>query len=315
VRGVEIGLAQFGMMLGIWSDRPHEAERFGDMVGELLVAFRTAGCSDETQHPSDGRFRDWQKPPLAKARSRLASPPTGDPTAARIRNARASLNSMSLMMSRDSSANLVALFSAARSAAWRIGRRCVDLPTGEAGGEAQHHGHLQENAEEIADIVGAVLLEASAQVAALSRKASRRDIGEDAVRLRASPAKHERRIRRSGVRPRQAASSDRPASARSVYVFRRRRPTFTVPRLGGSRGPLRCCQRVPRQKYILRGALYNPLKRTPPAQSRGTVERWRLAAGDDKPIEQTPVYRDEAALARSNASSPGFAAVSGERAI
>ncbi len=56
--------------------------------------------------------------------------------------------------------------------------------------EGQHHRHLQEDAEEIADVVGAVLGEALGAIAALEQESlAGRDLGQRCFRLRASPAK------------------------------------------------------------------------------------------------------------------------------
>ena len=52
VRGVEIGLAQFRMRFGIEADGAHEGERFGDPVGEFLVALDLRRILDEAEHPA-----------------------------------------------------------------------------------------------------------------------------------------------------------------------------------------------------------------------------------------------------------------------
>ena len=69
--------------------------------------------------------------------------------------------------------------------------------TGERTGEGEDDRHLQEDAEEVADVVGAVLEEALGAVAALEQeRLARRDLGEVALQLAGLACKNERRKRR-----------------------------------------------------------------------------------------------------------------------
>ena len=52
VRRIEFRLAELGMGLGIEADGAHEAERFGDAVGEFAIASGLRGILDEAQHPA-----------------------------------------------------------------------------------------------------------------------------------------------------------------------------------------------------------------------------------------------------------------------
>ena len=66
--------------------------------------------------------------------------------------------------------------------------------TGQAARVRQHDRHLQEDAEEVADVVGAVLQEALGAVAALQQEAvAGRDVAERALQLARLAGEHERR--------------------------------------------------------------------------------------------------------------------------
>ncbi len=66
----------------------------------------------------------------------------------------------------------------------------ADLDDGRGRRERHHHRHLQEHAEEVADVVGRVLFEALGAVAALQHERLSRLRGANArLSLRASPAK------------------------------------------------------------------------------------------------------------------------------
>jgi hypothetical protein len=70
------------------------------------------------------------------------------------------------------------------------------LTTGSCAPKGQHNGHLQECAEEVADIVGAMLGEALGAVAALQQEAvAFRYIGEMLLQTARFTGKNERRIR------------------------------------------------------------------------------------------------------------------------
>ena len=88
---------------------------------------------------------------------------------------------------------------------------------GDAAGERQDHRHLQEHAEEVADVVGRMLAEALGAVAALQQEGL---AGGDAARARASVSAPRRRrpaadSLRAGARPPRARRGPyRPAPAR-----------------------------------------------------------------------------------------------------
>ena len=91
--------------------------------------------------------------------------------------------------------------------------------TGEAAGEGQHHRHLQEDAEEVADVVGAVLGEALGAIAALQQeRLARRDLRQRLLQVARLAGKNQRRKGRKlrldvGER---LSRPDSPAPARSA---------------------------------------------------------------------------------------------------
>ena len=81
--------------------------------------------------------------------------------------------------------------------------------TGEAAREGQHHRHLQEHPEEVADVVGGMLGEALGAVAALQQEGlAGRDLASAALELARLTGENERREAASCARraPSAAAS-------------------------------------------------------------------------------------------------------------
>ena len=71
----------------------------------------------------------------------------------------------------------------------------ADLDHRRGGGEGQHHRHLQEDAEEVADVVGRMLAEALGAVAALQQEGlARLRLAEQALELARLAGEDQRRI-------------------------------------------------------------------------------------------------------------------------
>ncbi|MDF9865771.1 hypothetical protein M2437_004753 [Methylorubrum pseudosasae] len=98
----------------------------------------------------------------------------------------------------------VAAVARQRHAVERLGRRrarlgelagdAADLHHGRAAREGEHHRHLQEDAEEVADVVGRVLVEALGAVAALQEEGlARPDARQGRLQLARLTGKNERR--------------------------------------------------------------------------------------------------------------------------
>ncbi len=168
------------------------------MVGELLIAFRLRAVLDEAQHPAMrvfeiGETAVGEGAQQVQRRRRLA---VGLQLPLRIGNARG-LAELDVVDDVAAIARqlMVALFLGRRGA--RLGELAGDAPDLDhrrGGGEAQNDRHLQEDAEEIADVIGAVLLEGLGAIAALKQKSlASRDIGEGAGQIARLSGENERR--------------------------------------------------------------------------------------------------------------------------
>ncbi len=146
------------MRLGVEADRPHEAQRLGDAVGDLLIAFGLRAIVDEAKHPSMGVLEvgvaaGGEGPEEVQGRSGLA---IGFELPARIRLAR--------LRREFDVVDDIAAIGRQRDAVdgfevrgARLGELAGDAPDFDdrrGGGERHDHRHLQKHPEEIADIVG-----------------------------------------------------------------------------------------------------------------------------------------------------------------
>ena len=174
VAGVEIGGAQLGMAFQIETAGLHEAERLGNAIRQFDVAPRLRRVLDEAEHPLPhareigvAALREGAQ--QIERRRRLA---IGLDLPARIGTAR--------LLGEGDVVDDVAAIARQFLAVALLGRRgarlgelagdAADLHHRRGGGISEHHRHLQEHAEEVADIVGAVLGEAFRAVAALQQE-------------------------------------------------------------------------------------------------------------------------------------------------
>ena len=152
----------------------HEVQRLGDAVGELLVAAGLRGVLEEAEHPlmhagkisvAAGRKRTQQ----VQRRRRL---PVGHQLALRIGDTRA-------FRERDVVDDVAAvarqllavdLLGRRRTRLGKLAGDAADLHHRQRASVGQDDRHLQEDAEEVADVVGAVLGEALGTVAALQQE-------------------------------------------------------------------------------------------------------------------------------------------------
>jgi hypothetical protein len=107
-----------------------------------------------------------------------------------------------------------------------LARHAADLHDRQLRRVGQHHRHLEDDAEGVADVVRMELGEAFGAVAALEQeRLARGNLGQiRPVRSRASPAKHQRRImgklRRGGVERGRSRDSRAIAALRNSASFR-----------------------------------------------------------------------------------------------
>ena len=175
VAGVEIGRAHLRVKLGVDAAGAHEIERLGDAVGELLVAVRLRAVLDEAEHPlvdvlEIGIAAGGEGAQQVEGGRRLAIghlEPVGIGRPRRFVELDAVDDVAAIARQLDR-----ALLLGRRGA--RLGELAgdaADLHHRHGAGEGEHHGHLQEDAEEVADVVGAVLGEALGAIAALEQEA------------------------------------------------------------------------------------------------------------------------------------------------
>ncbi len=199
VAGVEIGGAHLGMQLRVDAAGAHEVERLGDAVGEFLVAVRLRAVLDEAQHPlvdvlEVGVAAGGEGAQQIQRRGRLA---VGHLDAVRIRHARGGveLDAVDDVAAVARQLDVALLLGRRRARLGELAGDAADLHHRQRPGEGQHHGHLQEDAEEIADIVGAMLGEALGAVAALEQEAlARGDAGKRPLELARLAGEDQRRI-------------------------------------------------------------------------------------------------------------------------
>ena len=199
MRGVEVGRPQLRMRLGVEADRPHEGERLGDAVGDFLIALGLRTVLDEAEHPTMGVLEigvsaGGEGAQEVQCRGGLA---IGLELPARLRLARfrGELDVVDDVAAIGRQRDAVDRLRAARPGLGELAGDPADLDDRRGGGKGHDHGHLQEDAEEIADVVGRMLGEALGAVAALKQERfARRGSAEHALELPRLAGENERRI-------------------------------------------------------------------------------------------------------------------------
>ena len=172
--GVELRGAQFGMAFKIEPARLHEAERLIDALGELRVASRLRAVLDRAQHPllNAGEIGIAALRKSAQQIERRRRLPIGLKLTARVRDARLrrELGAVDDVAAIDRKLDAVLLLHRRRARLGELPGDAADLHHRRRCRIGQHHGHLQEDAEEVANVVGAMLGEAFRAIAALQQK-------------------------------------------------------------------------------------------------------------------------------------------------
>ena len=198
MRGVEIGLAQFRMRFGIEADGAHEGERFGDPVGEFLVTLDLRRILDEAEHPAVRIFEigiaaGGKGADEVQGRRRL---PIGLDLAARIGRAgrRRKFDVVDDVAAIARQFDAILLFGRTGARLGELPGDAADLDDRQGRGKGDHHRHLQEDAEEVADIVGRMFGEGFGAIAALQQESfAERDLAERAFELARFAGEDERR--------------------------------------------------------------------------------------------------------------------------
>ena len=231
--GVEIRRPQFRMRFGVEADRAHKAQRLGDAVGNLLIAFRLGAVVDEPEHPSMrvlevGVAAGGERPQQVQGRRRLA---IGFQLTARIGLARLSgeLDVVDDIAAIGGQRDAIDGLEVRGARLGELACDTADLDDRRSGRERHDHRHLQEDPEEIADIVSRVLAEALGAIPALQQeRVSAGCLAQCLLELARFAGEHQRRI--AGKLPLGFGES------RAVAVSRRlgdrpRAPTLRGPTL------------------------------------------------------------------------------------
>ena len=174
VAGEEIGGAHLRMNFRIDAAGAHEIQRLGEVIGELLIAFRLRTVVDERQHPlvrvrQVGVAAGGEGAQKIERRRRL---PISFELPARIGNARLrrEVGAVDDVATIRRQLDAAAFFGRRRARLGELAGNAADLHHRRRRRIGQHHRHLQKQPEKIADIVGAVLGEALGAIATLEEE-------------------------------------------------------------------------------------------------------------------------------------------------
>ena len=152
----------------------HEIQRVGNAIRQLLVTPRLRGILQETQHPlmhraEIGEAAGGERAQKIQRRRRLA---VRHQLPLRIGNARfcGEGNVIDDVAAIARQLDAVDLLGRRRARLGELAGDAADLHHRQRAGVSQNHRHLQKHAEEIADVVGAVLGEALGAIAALQKE-------------------------------------------------------------------------------------------------------------------------------------------------
>ena len=187
------------MRFGVEADRAHEAERLGDAVGDLLIAFGLRAVVDEAEHPAMGVLEigvaaGRERPEQVQGRRRLAigfqlPPRIG---LARLRGELDVVDNIAAISRQRDAIDGLEVRGARLG---KLARDATDLDDRRSGGERHDHRHLQEDPKEIADIVGRMLAEALGAIPALQQeRASAGRLAQCLLQLARFAGEHQRRI-------------------------------------------------------------------------------------------------------------------------
>ncbi len=199
VAGVEIGGAQLRHGFRRDAARFHEFERFGNSRGQALILFAGRRACDEAQHPTvhivqigitAGCERAHQIERRRGLRIRLHH-------ALRIGHARfcGEFRAVDDVAAIGRQRHAIARFVVFRARLCELARDAADLHHRHTGGEGQHHRHLQQHAEGVADIVGVEFGEAFGAIAALQQESlALGDLGQRRHQIARLAREHQRRM-------------------------------------------------------------------------------------------------------------------------
>ncbi len=196
--GVEVGLAQRVVGLRRDAHRAHEIHGLGDAVGQRLVAFALRAVGDEAHHPAMyvleagiAALREGAK--KVERRRGLA---VSHLLTRRIGHTRGGVEvgAVDDVATVGGQRHAVLGLVVGRARLGELAGDAADLHHRLGAGEGQNDRHLQEYAEEVADVVRAMFGKAFGAVAALEEeRIARGNLGELLLQLARLTCKNERR--------------------------------------------------------------------------------------------------------------------------
>ena len=197
--GIDVGRPHLRVRFRVDAAGAHEVERLGDAGRQLLVAVSLRAVLDEAEHPAVrvleiGIAAGREGAQEVERRRRLA---IGHLDAVRIGRARGlvELDAVDDVAAIARQLDLTLALDGRGARLGELAGDAADLGDRHRPGEGQDHRHLQEDAEEVADVVGVVLGEAFRAVAALKQESlAGGDLGEPLLQLPGLAGEDERRI-------------------------------------------------------------------------------------------------------------------------
>ncbi len=174
MRGVELGLAYLRRGFRPEPARGHEVERLGQSIGELAVALSLRRVADEIQVPGMdpvqiGIAALGKRAQQVEGRGRLT---VGLDHPLRVGLARGliKIKAVDDVAAVGGQRGAVARLGLGRARLGKLPGEPAELDHRAAGAKGQHHRHLQQHLEHVADVVGVELGEALGAIAALEQK-------------------------------------------------------------------------------------------------------------------------------------------------
>ncbi len=199
VAGVELGGAHFGDAVGMDAAGPHEGHGLADAIGQLLIAMALGRTVDEAEHPlvdvvEVGVAALGEGAQQIERGRRLT---VGHLLALRVGRARLGREVHAV-----DDVAAVGRQLGAGDGFGRLGARlgelagdAADLDHRLSGAIGQHHRHLEKDAEEVTDVVGAVLGKTLGAIAALQQERfAGGHLGQALLQLARLAGKHQRRV-------------------------------------------------------------------------------------------------------------------------
>ncbi|ENN89244.1 hypothetical protein RHSP_51838 [Rhizobium freirei PRF 81] len=197
--GEEIGFAQARIALGGDADRAHEIHGLADTVGELTVTLALRAVLDEAEHPllhifEVGIATHRKGAQQVQRRGRLA---VSHQLALGIGNTPffGEIDAVDDVAAIARQRDAILRFDVRGARLGELAGDTTDLHHRQLRAKSQHDGHLQEGAEEVADVVRAVFREAFGAITALQQEAvAFCNIGQMSLQTAGFASKNQRRI-------------------------------------------------------------------------------------------------------------------------